>query len=475
MIKTPGIEEDRLVEKCAVFGVFLKEQQAAPLVHVGLAALQHRGQDGSGITANTEGTLLTHKGAGLVSSVFSKEEDIYRLEGNIAIGHNRYATSGSSEKHFQPITTEKNLVSLAHNGNLPETKKLKAFLHERHIDIADLNDSEMMQRAIEWHMEQGLAVEDAVRESYPLFTGAFALVVMTKDKLLGVRDSHGVRPLSIGQMGDKGYALSSETLGLDRVNANVLRDVKPGEMVVIDKDGLHEHQIEKGEEHLDIFEVVYFARPESILYGKRVNEMREAMGRQLACETKHMWEHIDMVFAVPNSSTPAAAGYIEESGLPYKPNALIKDAYAHRTFINSDQVTRAEAVRRKFSAMREVLKGKRVVIVDDSIVRGTTLKELVTMLKDAGAAEVHVAISSPPVKFPDFYGIATPDQKHLLASYMTVDEIREFIGADSLHYLSYEGMFKAIGIPEERFNTSCFTGVYSIPIGDNAEKINFAA
>ncbi len=469
----PRKESDRLLEKCAVFGVYTPTRQASPLVHMGLAALQHRGQDASGITASDGISVVSRKAAGLVSTVFSQEEDIQSLPGHVAIGHNRYATQGGLDGHTQPVTTERQLVSLAHNGNLPETKKLEAFLHERHIDTKNLNDSEMMQRVLEWDVAQGMSIEDAVKDVYPLFTGAFSLVVMTKDALIGVRDSHGIRPLSIGTMGDGEYALSSETFGLERVHATYLRDVKPGEMVVIDKEGLRTYQIEEGEEKLDIFEVVYFARPESILYGKRVNDMREAMGRKLAEETRYLWDQADMVFGVPNSSVPAAAGYAHASGIPYVPNALIKDAYAHRTFINPDQKTRVDGVRRKFSAMPEVLQGKRIIVTDDSIVRGTTLKELVAMLKDAGAEEVHIVISSPPVKYPDFYGIATPDQKDLTAAQKSEEQIRDDIGADSLHFLSIDGLFEAIGIPKEKFNTSCFTGEYPIDIGEHAKNIDF--
>lgn len=468
-------EEDLLYEKCAVFGVFSPRQPASALVHVGLATLQHRGQDASGITSSDGNAFFTRKAHGLVSSVFM-QQDITRLSGPIAIGHNRYATSGGADGHLQPISSKKDLVALVHNGNLPETKKLQAFLRDKHISTRGLNDSEMMQRVIEYQMEKGLSVEDAIKSVYSLFTGAFALVLMTKDKLIGLRDSHGVRPLSIGKMNGGGYALSSETFGLERIHAKVLRDVGPGEMVVVDREGLHSHQIEKGEEKLDIFEAVYFARPESTLYGMPVNRMRRNMGKQLAYETKDLWERADMIFAVPNSSIPAAAGYAEASRVWYEADALIKDAYAHRTFINANHLTRAEGVRRKFSPMGEVMRGKRIILVDDSIVRGTTLRELVKMLKDkkqGGAKEVYVVISSPPVKYPDFYGIATPDQKDLIASHMSVKEIQKYIGADELRYLSYPGMIAATGIPEEKFNTSCFTGIYPIDIGEQAKAIDF--
>lgn len=463
-------EKDKLREKCAVFGVYVPHGLAAPLVYQGLSALQHRGQETSGISANTNNTIATHKGAGLVSQVYH-EQDMVALEGNIAIGHNRYSTSGAVDQHFQPITSKDNLVSLAHNGTLPQTAKLEAFLRERKIDTSSLNDSELMQRVVAYEMSQGLPIQDALTKSFPLFTGAFSLTLMTKDALIGMRDAHGIRPLSIGKLPNGGYVLSSETCGLDSVNAQFLRDVRPGEMVVINQNGLQSVQLAEGEEKLDIFEVVYFSRPDSKVYGKSINTMRREMGKMLAREKKI---NADMVIAVPNSSIPAAAGYAEESGIAYEPDALMKDSYSHRTFINPSSSTRAEGVRRKFVPIPEVLQGKSVVVIDDSIVRGTTMRELVAMLKGAGAKKVHLVISSPPVKYPDFYGIATPSQKELIASQMSLDEIRQFVGADSLQYLSFDGMIQAIGLPEEKFCTSCFTGKYPIPIGENAKDIDFS-
>lgn len=463
-------ESDCLREKCAVFGVYLPSRSVAPLIYEGLSSQQHRGQEASGITISTGKEFLTHKGQGLVSVVYTKE-DIENLSGYIGIGQNRYSTSGD-ENHLQPITTEKNLVALSHNGTLPETKKLERFLHDKHVEINGLNDSELMQRALEYYVEKGASIEDAIKNAYPLFTGAFSLTILTKDKLVGVRDSHGIRPFSIGKIGDDGYVLSSETCGLDRIKAEQLRDVVPGEMVVFDKDGMHATQLEKGEEKLDIFEIIYFARADSKLYGKSVSEMRREMGRQLVRERKI---DADMVIAVPNSSIPAAAGYAQESGIPYEPGALIKDSYTHRTFINPSEIARTKGVRNKFVTIPDVLDGKRVIVVDDSIVRGPTSRELVKMLRDAGAKEVHFVVSSPPVKYPDFYGIATPTQKELIASYKSVDEIKEYIHADSLQYLSLEGTITATGFSKDKFNMSCFTGEYTIDIGDNAKHINFAA
>lgn len=468
----PSLEEDTMREKCAVFGIYTKKD-AASYVYLGLSALQHRGQEASGICASSD-SLLFHKGEGLVSQVY-RRGDIDRLKGHIAIGHNRYATSGG-EKHLQPVVSEKKLVALAHNGTLPQTEKLEAFLHKNNIPTKGLNDSEMMQRALEHYVTQGMSLEDAVKNVYPLFTGAFALVVMTKDKVIGLRDSHGIRPLSIGKLGHEGYAFSSETVGLDSIGAAHKRDVSPGEMVVVDENGLHSHQLvpeEKTEEKLDIFELIYFASPQSILYGKKVNDMRVALGEKLAEETKQLWEKTDIVFGVPNSAVPAATGYMEKSGIRYDPDALHKNSYIHRTFIDPAKGGREQLVKRKFSTMRSRLEGKRVTVVDDSIVRGPTLRVLVKMLKDAGACAVNVVVSSPPVKYPDFYGIDTPTQKELIASHKTVEEIRQYIGADTLHYLSYSGMLEALGIPEEKLCTSCFTGKYPIDIGDHTRHITF--
>lgn len=459
--------EDGLKEKCAVFGAFSPSRQASFLVYRGLSSLQHRGQEASGISS-TNGGIHTYKEQGLVSQAY-KEMDIENLPGKIAIGHNRYATVGGGD-HLQPVTTEKNLVALAHNGTLPETKQLEAFLESKNISPKGLNDSEMMQRAIEYHVAQGLPIEEAVRQSFPLFTGAFALTILAQDTLIGLRDTFGIRPLTMGKLADGGYALSSETCGLDSVGATFLRSVKPGEMVVIDDTGLRTEQLAQGQEKLDIFEIVYFSRPDSQYFGKSVNEMRREMGKQLADEQTI---EADMVFAVPNSAIPAAAGYAQESGISYEPDALIKDSYTHRTFINPSPSARAEGVRRKFDLIEDVLLGKRVIVVDDSIVRGTTSKELVSMLRDAGAKEVHLVISSPPVKYPDFYGIATPTQEELISSRMSVEEIRQFIGADSLQFLSLDGMIQAIGVPRDKFCLSCFTGEYPIDIGNNAKNIHF--
>lgn len=458
---------DRLVEKCAVFGVYTKNQKASELVYSGLWALQHRGQDSSGISSTDGKDIYTHKAPGLVASVY-QEEDLDKLNGHIAIGHNRYATSGGIEGHIQPITSD-NLVALAHNGTLPVRFELTNFLQSKDIPANQLNDSELMHAAIEYYIAKGKPVEEAVALSFPLFTGAFSIVGLTKDKLIGLRDTHGIRPFCIGQLGGEGFILSSETCGLDNVGAKYVRDVKPGEMVVIDQAGLHSYQLEKGEEKLDIFELVYFSRPDSFFQGKSINEMRREMGKQLVRERVI---DTDIIIPVPNSAIPAALGYAEQSGIPFE-NGLLKNAYINRTFINPSPLLREREVAMKFSPMPRVLQGQRVTVIEDSIVRGTTLKKLVSMIRAAGAKEVHLLSASPPVKYPDFYGIATPTQQELIASQMSQDQIRTFFGADSLQYLSYEGLIKATGLPESSFCTACYTGEYPIDIGDNAKEINF--
>ncbi len=460
--------QDRLIEKCAVFGVYTRSLKASQLVYAGLWALQHRGQDSSGISSTDGRDIYTHKAPGLVASVY-KEQDLDRLNGSIAIGHNRYATSGGIEGHIQPTISEQNLVALAHNGTLPARLDLTAFLQSKDIPVTQLNDSELMHAAIEYYISKGKPTEEAVALSFPLFTGAFSLVALTKDKLIGLRDAHGIRPFCIGKLDDDGFVLSSETCGLDSVGASFVRDVEPGEMVVIDENGLHSQSLAKGRERLDIFELVYFARPDSFIKGKSINELRREMGKQLARERVI---EADVVIPVPNSAIAAALGYAEQSGITFD-HGLLKNGYINRTFINPSSLLREREVAMKFSPMPGVLQGKRAIVIEDSIVRGTTLRNLVSIMREAGAKEVHLLSASPPVKFPDFYGIATPEQQELIASQMSQDQIRAFFGADSLQYLSYGGLIKATALPENSFCTACYTGEYPIEIGEHVKRINF--
>ena len=459
----------RFGEKCGIFGVFGKGFEAARLVHTGLWALQHRGQESTGITSSDGKQIRVYRGGGLVAHVFD-EKSLRFLKGHLAIGHNRYSTSGGSwDKHTQPVVEKsgnKIILTLAHNGNLPSTKKLETFLKEKKVPADEANDSEMMAKAIACYVRQGYQLEDAILKAYPLFTGVFCLLVMDEKNMVAVRDSFGIRPLSLGKL-NGGFVIASETCALDVVGAKFLRDVKPGEMIIISDQGLKSIQIEKGQQKLDVFEFVYFARPDSYLLGKSVDEVRQNLGAELAKENELK---ADVVIPVPDSGVPAAIGFSKQSKIPFD-LGLIKNRYIHRTFIMPEQHTRNHLVQLKLNPMKHILKGKRVVVVDDSIVRGTTSKELITMIRKAGAKKVHLMISSPPVKYPDFYGIDTPRQSELVAATKSVKEIEQEIGVDSLHYLSYKGLIKATGFPESKLCTSCFSGIYPVDIGERAKEI----
>ncbi len=457
---------DSLKEKCAVFGTYGTGEGAARLTFYGLWALQHRGQESSGIVSSDGKDMFRHAGPGLVSNVY-REEDLQQLTGEITIGHNRYSTSGADgDAHCQPILKREAKFAFAHNGNLPVTAKLEAFLEERGVAWAKLNDSGMMAEAIHIYMQDGLSLEAAIKEAFPLFEGAFSCVVMTPDKLVAFRDSRGIRPLSIATLGD-GYVVGSETCAFDTIGATFLRDVKPGEMVVVDSGGLHSEQVVRGKLKLDIFELVYFARPDSVIEGCSVDLVRQNLGRELAKE----WPvDADMVVPVPDSAIPAAIGYAQASGVPFE-MALIKNRYIHRTFIRPTEQLREQDLKMKLNPMPHLLKGKKVVLIDDSIVRGTTTRKIAKMIYEAGAKEVHILISCPPVQYPDFYGINLPTQEELIAYHMSPEEIRDHLGVDSLGYLSFDGMIRATGKPASKFSTHCFDGVYPVSIGVRQEEI----
>ncbi len=461
----------KIGEKCGIFGVYGSGFEAARLVHPGLWALQHRGQESSGIASSDGKKIYLHKGLGLVSHVF-EEKDLRKLVGFLAIGHNRYSTSGGSIKfHAQPILEKINgnkFIALAHNGNLPSVKKLEEFLKAKKVSTTGLNDSEMIAKAVAVYMKEGLSLEEAIKKAYPLFTGVFCLLIMDEKKLIAVRDSFGIRPLCLGKL-NGGFIIASETCALDIVGAKFLREVKPGEMVVIDDNGLNSIQIEKGNQKLDVFEYVYFARPDSIILGKSVDEVRQNLGRELAKETSIK---ADIVIPIPDSAIPAAIGFSRQSGIPFE-MGLIKNRYIHRTFISPEQHTRHKIVQLKLNPMRHVIAGKKVIVIDDSIVRGTTSKQMMKMIKDAGAKEIHLLVSSPPIKFPDFYGIDTPDQKELIAAVKNIKQIEKELGVDSLHYLSYGGLIKAIGLSEDLLCTALFNGNYPVDIGERRKEITY--
>lgn len=448
-----------LNEKCGIFGIYGDQNDASRLVYYGLWALQHRGQENSGIATSTGRKIYCHKGKGLVAQVY-RESDFKNLNGHIAIGHNRYSTFGKSQiDHSQPVYTYQNTMALAHNGNLPIVIKLKRFLRNAGIPTDGLNDSEMMHKTIEYWLIRGKNIVDAIKLSFPLFHGAFSLLVMTKKELVAIRDVNGIRPLCMGKINGS-YVFASETCALDTVGAEFVRDIRPGEMVVVDKNGYRSIQIQDGQERLDIFEYIYFARPDSKLQGKSIYQVRKNLGITLA---RKMNIDADMVIPVPDSGVPSAIGFSQESGIKLE-EALVKNRYIHRTFIQPSQKQRSSGVKMKLNLIKNVVKGKRVILIDDSIVRGTTSKLLAEVLRSASPKEIHMVITSPPVKFPDFYGINTPKKKDLVAANMSIEQLRKYIGVDSLTFLTLNETIKAIGLPKNKLCTSCFDGDYPIKV-----------
>lgn len=455
-----------LGHKCGVFGIYGKDLDVSRLTFYGLFALQHRGQESSGIAVSDGNHLDCYKNMGLVTQVY-KEETIQNLKGHIAIGHNRYSTSeGSHIKHAQPVVIN-NQVALAHNGNLPSVTALKEFLEAKDIATDGCSDSELMAKAIAYYLEHGNSIKEAVVKSYPLFTGAFCLTILTKDALVAVRDAFGIRPLSLGHINNDATVIASETCAFHTVGADFVREIQPGEMVIVTANGIESVQIAAAQTKLDIFEFVYFARPDSQILGKSVYQVRRNCGIQLA---KEYPVDADIIVPVPETAYPVASGYSKHSGIPME-MALVKNRYIHRTFIQPEQHSRDLGVKLKLTPLTEVLKGKKIVVMDDSIVRGTTSKQLVKMLFEAGAREVHMLISSPPVKYPDFYGIDTPHQKDLIAAHKTVEEIRQYLGATSLYFLSLDGLMKSTGLDPNLFCTSCFTGEYPIDLKERAKEV----
>jgi amidophosphoribosyltransferase len=459
---------------CGVFGVHSADRDVARLAYFGLFALQHRGQESAGIAVSDRGRLTVLRDMGLVAQVFD-EEKLQALPGDVAIGHARYSTTGSTHwSNAQPLVHHgaARTVALGHNGNLTNTSDLRAALEVERIALGATSDTEVIAALIA-HDDAPLPV--AVAQAMAKLEGAYSVVALTEGKLVGFRDPHGIRPLALGRLanenGQSDWVLASETCALDLVGARFERDVRPGELVVIDEEGLTAVQaLPEGRQALCIFEHVYFARPDSTLAGAEVHGVRVRMGERLAGEAP---VEADLVMPIPDSGTPAAVGYSRASGIPYS-EGLIKNRYVGRTFIQPDDDLRRQGIKLKFNPLAEV-EGKRLVIVDDSIVRGNTMRQLVAMLQDAGAAEVHVRISSPPVVSPCFYGIDMGDDGQLPAAHHSVEELRELIGASSLHYLSLEGMQAATRLPEASVCRACFTRDYPtrIPDGRNLAKLRF--
>ncbi len=460
---------EEIKEKCGIVGVYGKDLPIAKLAFFGLFSLQHRGQEASGITTSDGNKLYTHKGAGLVAQVYT-EKNIEELKGHLAIGHNRYSTSGGGAlDHAQPVINKDSTFALAHNGNLPSVKALEKFLSSKNVLQANRSDSEFIADGVDFYLKKGDSIEKAIEKVFPLITGAFALVMMDKNNLVAMRDSYGMRPLSLGKI-DNGYIVASETCALKTVGAEFVRDIEPGEMIIINEKGIKSIQLAKPTPRHDVFEYVYFARPDSVLNGKLVYQVRKNFGIQLAKE--HKLKNIDCIVPVPDTATPVAIGYSQASGIPLE-MALVKNRYVHRTFIEPDQKSRRHSVALKLIPLPQILKGKRIAVIDDSIVRGNTCKRLVKTLFDAGAKEVHLIISSPPIRFPDFYGMDTPKQADLIASEKSVKEIQEYLEATSLHYLSLDGLIASIGLPKNKLSTSCFTGLYPIDLIERITEVNY--
>ncbi|HIK44660.1 MAG TPA: amidophosphoribosyltransferase [Leptolyngbyaceae cyanobacterium M65_K2018_010] len=462
---------DKPEEACGIFGLYAPDEDVARLAYFGLFALQHRGQESAGIATFDASGSHCYKHMGLVSQVFD-DHILKDLTGHIAVGHTRYSTTGSSHVcNAQPavIPTRLGDLALAHNGNLVNAAELRDQLLQRNHDLVTTTDSEMIAFALAEAVNEGYSWVVAAEKAFNRCQGAFSLVIGTPNGLIGARDHQGIRPLVLGVLGHEipqvgapaPYVLASETCALDIIGATYLRDIQPGELVWITDRGLSAYQwAEATQRKLCVFEMIYFSRPDSIVNDESLYSYRRRLGHQLAKESP---AEVDLIMAVPDSGVPAAIGFSQQSGIPYA-EGLIKNRYVGRTFIQPTQSMREVGIRMKLNPLRDVLEGKRVLIVDDSIVRGTTSRKIVQALRDAGALEVHMRISSPPVTHPCFYGIDTDSQDQLIAATKSTAEIAQQINVDSLAYLSWEGMLEATGQDPTSFCSACFTGNYPVDI-----------
>jgi len=456
-------------EKCGVFGVYAPGEDVARITFYGIYALQHRGQESAGIATADGQQVHLRTGMGLVSQVFD-ESDLGHLKGHIAIGHTRYSTTGSCrQENAQPIYVEGDHgpVALGHNGNLINAEQLRYHLEDQGVQFTGSTDTEVAARMLaaapgaDW-LERCANVMKAL-------AGAYCFVALTPDSLIAMRDPFGIRPLCLGRL-NGGWVVASETCALDHLGAQFLREVEPGEAVAVDREGMRSIQaVPKRRDALCVFEFIYFARPDSTIRQRLLYPVRMNMGRELARQAP---VEADIVIGVPDSATAAAIGYSHESGIPYA-EALVKNRYVGRTFIQPHQRLRDQGVYLKFNPLRQVIEGKRLVVVDDSIVRGTTTPKVVEMLRRAGAKEVHMRICAPPIRHPCHFGIDMATQWELIASRQSIEGIRQHIGADSLAYLSLEGLMRAIGQPESTFCTACFTGRYPMPVQLQMDKLVF--
>lgn len=449
------MESDKFHDECAVVGVY-GHPEAAKLTYLALYALQHRGQESTGIVSSDGREFHAEVGMGRVNDFFN-EERLSRLQGHCAIGHNRYSTAGSSSlRNAQPLAVEyaRGSLAIAHNGNLINAHRVRAELEAYGSIFRSTSDTEVILHLVAQARAKELI--DCIVEALQQIQGAYSLLFMSQNEIIAVRDPYGFRPLCLGQIGES-YVLASETCALDLIEATCLREVAPGELLRISRDGMQSYfPFAPAPLRQCVFELIYFARPDSDLFGHNVHLIRKAFGRQLAREAPVA---ADVVIPVPDSGVPAALGYAEESGLPFD-TGLIRNHYVGRTFIEPKQSIRHFGAKIKLNAIKRFLEGKRVVVVDDSIVRGTTSQKIVHMIRQAGAKEVHMRISSPPTTYPCLYGIDTPTHEELIASSHSVQEICEFIQADSLAYLSHEGMMRAVQVGNQQYCSACFTGHY---------------
>ncbi len=457
-----------------MFGVWAPGEDVAKLTYFGLYALQHRGQESAGIAVSNGRQILVYKDMGLVSQVFD-ETTLASFTGHLAVGHCRYSTTGGSTwQNAQPTfrPTADGSIALGHNGNLINTHDLAEMVRTLPSDTGELdiharalesstNDTGLVTALLAHHPDTSL--EQRALEVLPLLRGAFSLVWMNENTLYAARDPQGIRPLVLGRL-DRGWVVASEDAALATIGASVVREIEPGEMIVIDENGLRSHTFAAPEPKGCVFEYVYLARPDATISGRSVHESRVEMGRQLAREFP---VDADLVIPVPESGTPAAAGYAEESGIPFG-QGFVKNAYVGRTFIQPSQTLRQLGIRLKLNALDHMIRGKKIVVVDDSIVRGNTQRAQVRMLREAGALEVHVRISSPPVKWPCFYGIDFATRAELIANGLTPEEIAASVGADTLGYISLEGMNQSTGQSADRLCQACFTGEYPVPLPDES-------
>ena len=455
---------DSLHEECGVFGIYSSEG-AAESTFLGLYALQHRGQEGAGIVSTDGDRMYEHKGMGLVAHVFD-DESIARLKGKAAVGHNRYSTTGQPRvANIQPLLVDCRVgkLALAHNGNLVNARELRQHMEADGSIFNTTMDSEVILHLIARSKEENL--DDMIVDAVQKLRGAFSVLLLTKDSLIAVRDPQSFRPLCMGRKGDA-VIITSESCALDIIGAEYIRDIEPGELVIVDERGIRSRKaFEPQQQAKCIFEFIYFSRPDSKVFGENVDKVRRKLGKVLA---KNHPVDADIVISVPDSSNTSSLGFAQASGIPFE-IGLIRNHYVGRTFIQPSQSLRDGTVRLKFNTVDGVLKGKRVVVVDDSIVRGSTMKKLVVMLRKAGAKEVHLRIASPPVKFPCFYGIDMPSRSELIASSMSVENIRQYLAVESLEYLTIADLRSVVDDPD-RFCNACFSGDYPIPMASDLNK-----